>query len=130
LLAVKRTGVACGDDAGRIHGDFPAGGTETASSSANVFVGIEAIHVMNKTIPAPPAVSSPPRYNQAEPAPVEVFYWAAVSLVIALIACVLSYAAGTLALTHAANIACCVFVLIAGGLAIAGIAGPLARRRQ
>ncbi|MGI4901752.1 MAG: hypothetical protein ACRYG5_08830 [Janthinobacterium lividum] len=53
--------------------------------------------------------------------PVELFHWAAVSFVIALIATVLSYAAGTAGLAEIATLCCYLFAGLGCALVVAGL---------
>jgi hypothetical protein len=60
--------------------------------------------------------------------PIDIYHWAAVALVTALMCAVLAYAAGTPALSRAANVTSAVFGIAGGTLALAGFAQRLRAR--
>lgn len=53
--------------------------------------------------------------------PIDVYHWAAVALITALMCAVLAYAAGTPALSRAANVTSVVFGVLGGALMLAGL---------
>jgi hypothetical protein len=60
--------------------------------------------------------------------PIDIYHWAAVALVTALMCAVLAYAAGTPALSRAANVTSVVFGAIGCALVLAGIVRMLRSR--
>ncbi len=62
--------------------------------------------------------------------PIDIFHWAAVALVTAVMCAVLGYAAGTPALSRAANVTSLVFGVIGGTLTLSGIVRRLRVRRE
>lgn len=75
------------------------------------------------SLPGSATLAMPGRPQPLIAAPVDLLHWAAVCFVMASIAGVLSVAAGTPALAHAATACCSVFTLLAGLLVLAGIFG-------
>jgi uncharacterized membrane protein YtjA (UPF0391 family) len=59
------------------------------------------------------------------PEPINVYHWAAVALVTALMCAVLGFAAGTPALSRAAGVTSVVFSVLAGALLLAGASRAL-----
>jgi hypothetical protein len=81
--------------------------------------------------PSAPSQGKPSaREGQELPAsePIDIFHWAAVIVVTALMCAVLGYAAGTPALSRAANVTSLVFGVIGGTLTAGGIARSLRGR--
>ncbi|WP_321792093.1 hypothetical protein [Caballeronia sp. J97] len=60
--------------------------------------------------------------------PIDIFHWAAVALVTALMCAVLGYAAGTPALARAANVTSLVFGAMGGALMASGVVRSLRAR--
>ena len=60
--------------------------------------------------------------------PIDIYHWAAVALVTALMCAVLAYAAGTPALSRAANVTSVVFGAMGGALVLAGLVRKLRSR--
>jgi hypothetical protein len=60
--------------------------------------------------------------------PIDIYHWAAVALVTALMCAVLGYAAGTPALSRAANVTSFVFGTIGGALTASGLVRTLRAR--
>jgi hypothetical protein len=60
--------------------------------------------------------------------PIDIFHWAAVALVTALMCAVLGYAAGTPALSRAAHITSLVFGAMGGALVLSGVVRGLRAR--
>lgn len=60
--------------------------------------------------------------------PINIFHWAAVALVTAVMCAVLAYAAGTPALSRAASVTSGVFGAIGGGLVIGALLGAARTR--
>jgi hypothetical protein len=60
--------------------------------------------------------------------PIDIYHWAAVALVTALMCAVLGYAAGTPALSRAANVTSLVFGVAGGALSASGIVRMLRAR--
>ncbi|SAK41480.1 hypothetical protein AWB76_00279 [Caballeronia temeraria] len=92
-------------------------------------------------------VGALPRTNAAQPArtrranaapgdrpelaagePIDIYHWAAVALVTALMCAVLGYAAGTPALARAANVTSLVFGAMGGALMASGVVRSLRAR--
>ncbi|MCG7402600.1 MULTISPECIES: hypothetical protein [Caballeronia] len=60
--------------------------------------------------------------------PIDIYHWAAVALVTALMCAVLGYAAGTPALARAANVTSLVFAAMGGALMASGVVRSLRAR--
>jgi hypothetical protein len=72
--------------------------------------------------------SASERQELASGEPIDIYHWAAVALVTALMCAVLGYAAGTPALSRAANVTSFVFGLAGGVLTASGIVRTLRSR--
>ncbi|WP_277187261.1 hypothetical protein [Caballeronia sp. BR00000012568055] len=68
------------------------------------------------------------RQELAAGEPIDIYHWAAVALVTALMCAVLGYAAGTPALSRAANVTSLVFGVAGGALTAGGIVRSLRSR--
>jgi hypothetical protein len=68
------------------------------------------------------------RQELATGEPIDIYHWAAVALVTALMCAVLGYAAGTAALARAANVTSLVFGLAGGALVASGLVRSLRAR--
>jgi hypothetical protein len=68
------------------------------------------------------------REELAASEPIDIYHWAAVALVTALMCAVLGYAAGTQALSRAANVTSLVFGSVGGALTASGIVRSLRAR--
>jgi hypothetical protein len=68
------------------------------------------------------------RQELAAGEPIDIWHWAAVALVTALMCAVLGYAAGTPALSRAANVTSFVFGVAGGALTASGIVRSLRSR--
>jgi len=62
--------------------------------------------------------------------PIDIYHWAAVALVTALMCAVLGYAAGTPALARAANVTSFVFGAMGGALMASGVVRSLRARLE
>jgi hypothetical protein len=69
-----------------------------------------------------------PRQELPASEPIDIYHWAAVALVTALMCAVLGYAAGTPALSRAANVTSFVFGTIGGALTASGLVRTLRAR--
>ncbi|VXB71358.1 conserved hypothetical protein [Burkholderia sp. 8Y] len=74
------------------------------------------------------ARASDDRQELAAGEPIDIYHWAAVALVTALMCAVLGYAAGTPALARAANVTSLVFGVAGGALTASGIIRRLRAR--
>ncbi|BBU27011.1 hypothetical protein BTHE68_07450 [Burkholderia sp. THE68] len=72
--------------------------------------------------------SGGPRPELATGEPIDIYHWAAVALVTALMCAVLGYAAGTPALARAANVTSLVFAAMGGALMASGVVRSLRAR--
>jgi hypothetical protein len=68
------------------------------------------------------------RQELATGEPIDIYHWAAVALVTALMCAVLGYAAGTAALARAANVTSFVFGTMGGALMASGVVRSLRAR--
>ncbi|SAK50006.1 hypothetical protein AWB79_01514 [Caballeronia hypogeia] len=68
------------------------------------------------------------RQELAAGEPIDIYHWAAVALVTALMCAVLGYAAGTAALARAANVTSFVFGAMGGALTASGVVRSLRAR--
>ena len=68
------------------------------------------------------------REELASGEPIDIYHWAAVALVTALMCAVLGYAAGTAALARAANVTSVVFGAMGGALMASGVVRSLRAR--
>ncbi|SAL18035.1 hypothetical protein AWB71_00782 [Caballeronia peredens] len=68
------------------------------------------------------------RQELATGEPIDIYHWAAVALVTALMCAVLGYAAGTPALSRAANVTSFVFGTMGGALMASGVVRSLRAR--
>ena len=68
------------------------------------------------------------RQELAAGEPIDIFHWAAVALVTALMCAVLGYAAGTATLARAANVTSLVFGAMGGALVASGVVRSLRAR--
>ena len=68
------------------------------------------------------------RQELATGEPIDIYHWAAVALVTALMCAVLGYAAGTAALSRAANVTSLVFGMMGGALMASGVVRSLRAR--
>ncbi|SPB16012.1 hypothetical protein NOV72_03211 [Caballeronia novacaledonica] len=68
------------------------------------------------------------RQELAAGEPIDIYHWAAVALVTALMCAVLGYAAGTPALARAANVTSLVFAAMGGALMASGVVRSLRAR--
>lgn len=90
--------------------------------------------VQERTKPARPARAPRPRgargdrQELATGEPIDIYHWAAVALVTALMCAVLGYAAGTAALSRAANVTSLVFGTMGGALMASGVVRSLRAR--
>lgn len=81
----------------------------------------ERLGALRFTRPARPRVAVRDRQELAAGEPIDIYHWAAVALVTALMCAVLGYAAGTPALSRAANITSLVFGAVGCALTASGI---------